>query len=99
MFGGVFWFLGFSFVFIFANPICAIVLGNNYYDAEIKNAYVTGAVTGNDRVGGLVGENLAAKIENTYALGKVTGTTAVGGLLGKNVQGVVTNSYWVFTKA
>lgn len=33
LFGGVFWFLGCSFVFIFANPICAIVLGNNYYDA------------------------------------------------------------------
>lgn len=33
LFGGLFWFAGCSFAFVFADQFCSIILGNNYVDA------------------------------------------------------------------
>ena len=66
----------------------------------ISNSYATGAVTGTDAVGGLVGlsegysTSSVSTISNSYSTGSVFGNTNVGGLLGKKVSGTVTNSYW-----
>jgi len=67
----------------------------------IFNSYATTKVTGNNEVGGLVGEN-EGLILNSYATGKVNGVTIdndgflrsedVGGLVGDN-DGWIINSY------
>ena len=62
------------------------------YGGPITNSYATGAVEGNDRVGGLVGNNFGP-ITNSYATGAVEGGDYyVGGLVG-NHDGDITNSY------
>ncbi|HXF54376.1 MAG TPA: YDG domain-containing protein, partial [Hyphomicrobiaceae bacterium] len=58
---------------------------------SIRNSYATGNVSGNDYVGGLVGDN-SGLTENSYATGAVAGRDNVGGLAGLNgVQ--ISNSY------
>jgi len=69
------------------------LLGYNWGGTEILNSYATADVSGDENVGGLVGENGAGTIENTYAAGNVTGNTDVGGLIGLN-EGTVENSFW-----
>ncbi|MDF2097469.1 MBG domain-containing protein [Aquibaculum arenosum] len=63
------------------------LVGHNF-SGTIENAFATGNVSGtkdsgNDYVGGLVGEN-SGTITNTYATGDVTGSGLVGGLVGVN---------------
>ena len=70
-------------------------------DSYIFNSYATTKVTGNNEVGGLVGEN-EGLILNSYATGKVNGVTIdddglvrsedVAGLVGDN-DGWIINSY------
>jgi len=57
----------------------------------ITNSYATGAVTGNDYLGGLVGGSSAA-ITGSYATGEVDGGQYTGGLVGSN-GGSILNSY------
>ena len=57
----------------------------------ISNSSATGAVTGTNSVGGLVGYN-EGTISNSYATGAVIGTVYVGGLVGYN-EGTISNSY------
>lgn len=80
-----------------------------YNTGNISNAYATGNVTGNDSVGGLIGNNditptpapslpigfapLSTIITNTYAAGLATGTSNVGGLIGIN-NNTVAGSFW-----
>lgn len=57
---------------------------------NIKNVYATGAVTGTDGVGGLIGRVTLNTLdtyvlEDAYATGDVTGTGLVGGLIGEAV--------------
>ncbi|MCG2716152.1 MAG: T9SS type A sorting domain-containing protein [Candidatus Marinimicrobia bacterium] len=60
------------------------LVGFNQY-STIENCYSTGAVTGNDDVGGLVGGNWnSATITNSYSTCTVTGYQYVGGLAGSN---------------
>ena len=67
----------------------------------VSNSYSTGSVTGNERVGGLVGKNHNGTVSNSYFTGSVTGDEYVGGLVGWNVlppstfpiKGTVSNSY------
>jgi hypothetical protein len=62
------------------------------HPGTIENSYATGSVSGDLRIGGLVGENWGA-ITNSYATGSVTSTGYhVGGLAGSN-YGAITNSY------
>ena len=57
-------------------------------NAQIKNAYATGAVKGGEIVGGLVGDNNTnAVIDRSYATGQVIGLTNVGGLVGNSYYG------------
>jgi hypothetical protein len=50
-------------------------------------------VTGNDNIGGLVGENVGGgAVGNSYSTCSVTGNLYVGGLVGQH-WGTVTNSY------
>ena len=67
----------------------------------VSNSSSTGSVTGNERVGGLVGKNHNGTVSNSYFTGSVTGDEYVGGLVGWNVlppstfpiKGTVSNSY------
>ncbi len=64
--------------------------------AKVDNCYSTGSVSGDDRVGGLVGSNQGpGKIYNSYSTGSVTGDWHVGGLVGHNYHsgGTVDNCY------
>ncbi|MFC1565604.1 GLUG motif-containing protein [Candidatus Neomarinimicrobiota bacterium] len=62
-------------------------------DGTIKNLGVTNVnITGDYRVGGLVGGNFASVI-NCYSTGSVTGGDEVGGLVGVTYNNVVSNSY------
>ncbi len=70
--------------------------GQNGYDryemkpGTISNSYVTGNITGDEQVGGLVGLN-SGMVENSYVTGNITGDEQVGGLVGLN-RGTVENS-------
>jgi filamentous hemagglutinin family protein len=60
--------------------------------AAISNVgLLGGSVTGNNNVGGLVGDN-AGTIQNVYVTGNVIGMNDVGGLGGSN-GGTISNSY------
>ena len=59
----------------------------------VKNLGMANAdVTGNNDVGGLVGDNYHGTVSNSYANGSVIGYMNVGGLVGFN-WGTVSNSY------
>jgi hypothetical protein len=60
---------------------------------EVKNVGVINVnITGNNGVGGLVGENQGT-VSNSYSTGNVSGYSDVGGLVGVNSNGTVSNSY------
>jgi filamentous hemagglutinin family protein len=60
---------------------------------SITDAYATGAVSGNESIGGLVGL-AAGSISNAYATGAVSGTGNFhGGLVGSQVRGSITDVY------
>ncbi len=59
----------------------------------ITNCYSTVTVSGDWRVGGLVGRNLYGIITNCYATGSVYGDEYLGGLVGINSKGTITNCY------
>ncbi len=65
--------------------------------STVSNSYVTGKVSGQDAVGGLVGYNYGGIIANSYSTAEVSGEGSVGGLVGYNDHnggGVfITNSY------
>ena len=60
----------------------------------ISNSYAAGNVSGNEDIGGLVGQNTGDEITNSYATGTTTGTSYVGGLVGLNFNGNIMHSYW-----
>jgi hypothetical protein len=53
--------------------------------ANIMKSYSSGAVSGNESVGGLVGENTNTTIEKSYTNSNVSGNEAVGGLVGEHI--------------
>lgn len=57
----------------------------------VDGSYASGAVSGSQNVGGLVGYS-TQMIQNSHATGNVTGTDSTGGLLGTN-EGTVDGSY------
>jgi filamentous hemagglutinin family protein len=67
-------------------------------DGSITDAYATGAVAGDDFVGGLIGfNNAGATATNVYATGFVTfvnGSTANFGALAGTNQGNIANGVW-----
>ena len=69
------------------------LVGRNYGGTiSISDSHSTGAVSGNDYVGGLVGYNDMAGISNSYSTGTVTGNSEVGGLVG-HTDGSITNAH------
>jgi filamentous hemagglutinin family protein len=69
------------------------LVGYNDKDSTITNSYATGAVSGEESVGGLVGYNQGT-VESSYATGAVSGASLdLGGLVGTNVVGTISNSY------
>ena len=69
------------------------VVGYNYIGGSVKNSYNTGAVSGGEDVGGVVGYNIDS-VTNCYNTGTVTGSGSyVGGVVGDNYCGSVTNCY------
>jgi hypothetical protein len=65
------------------------LVGWNY--GVIRKSYVTGSVSGDATVGGLVGNNDAddqGKVIESYATATVSGQQAVGGLVGNNDGGI-----------
>ncbi len=71
----------------------ALIGMNNF--GQVKSCYSIGTVSGNDRVGGLVGTNFGADsiVDNSFAFSEVTGEEEVGGLVGYNFAGTVRDSY------
>jgi hypothetical protein len=61
---------------------------DDYYDVRIYDSYATGDVSGNDEVGGFVGDNNYGRIYRSYATGDVSGSgeesTDIGGFVGEN---------------
>ncbi|MBW8040468.1 MAG: LamG domain-containing protein [Planctomycetes bacterium] len=71
--------------------------GYNGHGSFVIDCYATGSVTGNAKVGGLVGDNLfgaeGGYVTRCYSTGKVTGNG--GGLIGYNWEsGITYDSYW-----
>ncbi len=67
-------------------------MGSNW-DGTITDCYATGSVSGDEYVGGLVGDHRHNTISNCYATGSVDGNSEVGGLVGLNEFGTITNCY------
>jgi len=67
-------------------------VGYNDYHGSITSSYSTGGVTGDDSIGGLVGENRSS-IASSNSTGAVTGDDSIGGLVGNNDSGSITNSH------
>jgi len=67
----------------------------------VSDSHAAGTVTGNNQIGGLVGnsgydneDEVGSTISNSYATGTVAGNEGVGGLVGQNVnESTVDNSY------
>jgi len=53
---------------------------------SIANSYANGAVSGDDYVGGFIGDSSDTVIVNCYSTGTVSGTTNTGGFSGYNVN-------------
>jgi hypothetical protein len=70
------------------------LLGCNLeHGGTVRNCYCSGKVTGDKRVGGLIGNN-CGPVNNSYFTGSVTGNENVGGLLGfQGNEGTVSDSY------
>ncbi len=61
---------------------------------SIANCYSTGKVSGNRRVGGLVGYNYYyGSIITSFSTGTVNGNSSIGGLVGYSSRGSITTSY------
>jgi len=72
-----------------------------FSDWIISESYATGAVSGSDHVGGLVGYNQrtffstpSGTVAKCYAVGAVFGENSFGGLIGFNDNGPVYSSFW-----
>ena len=62
-------------------------------NGTIINCYTQGgSVSGNDRIGGLVGNN-SSSIANCYSSASVSGGARIGGLVGGNSNGTIINCY------
>ncbi|MCH8519678.1 MAG: hypothetical protein LAT82_02890 [Nanoarchaeota archaeon] len=59
----------------------------------IQNIYVQGEVTGNNNVGGLIGELNSGSIRNVHSNVDVSGSQRVGGLIGLVEESTIDSSY------
>lgn len=85
------------------NSVGALIGLTNYTKqgggTVIENVKVTGTITGDERVGGIIGYNIAGNITGSTSNVNVSGNGNVGGLVGVNSNGstvnkaIVKNSY------
>ncbi|KAB7514735.1 PKD domain-containing protein [Halosegnis rubeus] len=74
-----------------ANSVGALV---GTTEGTVRESHATGPVSGDENVGGLVGENLDGRVTRSYATGNVIGTGRAGGLVGWTRNGgTVAESY------
>jgi The GLUG motif len=67
------------------------LLGSNSH--TVSSSHATGSVNGNNKVGGLIGDNAGGTLSDVYASGAVTSTGSIaGGLVGNNVASI-SNAY------
>jgi hypothetical protein len=59
----------------------------------LTNSYATGNISGNNCVGGLVGETFDV-VSNCYSVGNVSGNSYVGGLVGKGWEELYYDCFW-----
>jgi len=64
-----------------------------FNEGSVSNSYFSGSLTGDQIVGGLVGESSYGTVSNSYFTGNMTGNANVGGLVGFQAYGSVNNSY------
>jgi hypothetical protein len=65
-----------------------------YNAAYVYSSYALGPVSGDNKIGGLIGFNGSeGEVEDSYAQGDVEGGTVVGGFIGFNNFGEISNSY------
>ncbi len=64
---------------------------------NISNVAVHGTLYGNERVGGIIGDNYGGKLGNSYTTATVSGTNQVGAIVGKQsgVSSSLTSSFWL----
>ena len=84
--------VGLTLVDLAAGSSAGGLVGSNR--GIIEKGYVMGVVTGEDRVGGLVGYNRGGIIIDSYASVAVAGTSEFGGLVGSS-NGIIAASYAV----
>jgi len=73
---------------------CIGLFGSIGDGAEIRNlGLIDIDISGQDLVGGLIGENVFAIVSNCYACGLVSGEDGAGGLIGYSLSGSVSNCY------
>ncbi len=75
-------------------PVGSLV---GYFDSSIgtgtiSNSFVTGFVSGNGEVGGLLGALESGTLSNSYSSATVSGNSVIGGLVGYEM-GLIINSY------
>ena len=77
-----------------SNSNCGGVVGMLYDVSAIYNCYSTSEVSGNNRVGGIIGEvALSCTVSNCAALNPaVKGTTDIGRVIGKISSSILTNN-------
>ena len=68
------------------------ILGIALAEGDIINSYSSATVSGNEVVGGLVGQ-MSGIVDNCYSNGVTIGTNYVGGLIGTS-GGTINNSYY-----
>ena len=75
------------------------VCGFNGYGGTIKNCYNTGVVIGENRVGGVCGDNYEGTIKNCYNTGTVSGSNeGIGGVCGySSYNSAIENCYNIGT--
>ena len=75
-----------------AGSVCVGALtGQNC--GKVKACYASGKISGNNSVGGLVGQNYGGTVINCYSTGAVTGNGRVGGLVGGTYRGDIRTCY------
>lgn len=71
----------------------AAILRGQLSPSVINNSYSNVSITGNNSVGGLVGDSYISLISNSYFSGSLSGNSSVGGLIGLNNNTNISNSF------
>ena len=69
------------------------LVGSMDNESSLSNNYATGAVSGSEYIGGLVGWMDESSLSNNYATGAVSGSEYIGGLVGWMDESSLSNNY------